>query len=491
MSEKLISEYKSTGKTLARMSTPPTTPSTIGCNSPDVLFATLDGSMECEKSELEESITDFERQVSARTVSPDDAFKFLTREAPPEPDFLEPKDSETVNQIIAGMMPSRISSKKSVRDLGNLSQPFQDKMAECEEEIEQKMRQAQYERMAACVGTAQVPKVKEEAPAKEESSKPRNVVFGLVDDVRLFSRTTEELNHMLEELSITSLSTDNCSSEDVEVSFVSTDEKYESFCHSDSLAVSETGITMGMPEESMVNVDHAKFPTLAERDAFAIYKEEDGGEVCADLHTGDIAVVNESGYKLGLSPYCFINVNCTDPRAVSESETSEVKGTKNYVDSDSIVSDFITESKWAEEEKSSGTNSTESTFGEDITHVLSDLRATFAKVGSELGQRLNCSGFINCSKSKYPHRSKYLHREAHLPYTENAMDISWVSPSYGDFDSTISGLDSLPDYGSTQLSRTFSLDMTAIPNINSMCTRESSMSSRNPNEHNKEQRCSF
>jgi hypothetical protein len=472
MSENQNSEYKSTEKTLARMSTPPTTPSTVGCNSPNVLFATPDSSMESsmehEESGLEESITD--SPMPARSVSPDAAFKLLTREAPPEPDFLESNDSETVDQTLAGMTPSRISSKTLVRDLCDLSQPFHGKIAKCEEEmIEADIQQSLYiiqqslderctKKMAfrsiVCLPPTLI-KVKEEAPAEEESGKPRIVAFGLPDDVRVFTCSNEvtDNHNMLEAWPIYYSSTDDYTT-DVEVSLISTaDEKYESFSHSASNASYET-------------VDQAKYPSLAD---LADRRNDivDGGEVCADSQTGDIAVdaLDESGCKLEVSPYRFIN--CTYPRADSASEVKEIES----VDSDSIVSDFFTESKRDEEEESRGTNSTHSTFAEDVRHMLSDIGANFAKVGSDISLRLNCStgSFTDCSQCKYNRRNTPL---------PNLDEMQWLSPSSGDFDRTISILNSFPDYGAPQVSRTFSLDFTAIPTVNSMCTRDSDVSSR-------------
>ena len=607
MSEKLISDDKSIGATLNRKSTPPTTPSTVSCNSPDVVFATPDVNMEHDESEIEESDTysSIESQldhtlpdkasnhpsvtaVSAGVVSPDSAFKFPTREAPPELDFFEPTDSETVNDIIAGkywrghLMPPPISSKSSVPDLVQLSQSFQDKMAkyehEIEQEIEQEIRLATYS---------------EEAPAKEESSKPTD---GLADEVRVFSRSTEELNHMLEKWSITSLSpTDNCGT-DVEVSLLfTTDEKCESFHdHAGSCAGIETcGVKMGESEELIANVEHAKSPGQADRDPFAISemaygdKDEerniivDRGEVRADSQAGHTAIdaLNESGDEMKVSPWsCFSHFDdCTDPRADSESETSEVNGTKHvdsdslvfdsdslvfdsfiaeevspwyrfshfddcidpradsesetselngtkYVDSDSIISrSIITEessSWWDEEEKSSGTNSIEGP-PEDVNHIISYLRAAFAKVGRELDQSLNCMsdgkgiksvdsdstvpGFVteysystwdDEEKSRGTKDAKYMpqdlvakfakvgsklgqrlnfsdysqskyhgHMKATLPNPgENTMDAPWLSPS-GDFYRTISRSDyySLSDDESTQEYSPFSLmDITIV-----------------------------
>ena len=443
------------------MSTPPTTPSTVGCNSPDVFFATT--------------------VVSARAVSPNTAFKFLTREAPQEPDFLEPSMySEPVNQMITGMMPSP----------KNL---FQVKTAEREEDVQHALD----ERFAACDA---------EAPAKEESSKPRKVVFGNADDVRVFSRTTEVRKHMLEVLPIGSLPfTDDDCSTDVEVSLRSaSDKEYESFSHTGSCATSETGVSMGKPEEATVNWDLAKFRRPADEDDFAMSKAKkkgdknsvvDRGEFCVDSQTRHSAVValNKSGRKVEALPCRFIHLDdCSDHQTDSESEISEAKGTKS-VHSYNIVSDFIAE-PWKEEEKSRGTNSTDSkSCSEDVKHLLSDIRATFANVGSQLGlgelsQRLSCYG-ANCSDSKYNrHR-----RKPPFPNSEECtMEISWLSKTHDDIGSTISRLDSLSDYGSsTQDSRAFSLDITAIPKINSMCTLESSKSSKNTNKYKREQRGEF
>ena len=579
--EKLISNDKSIGtRSLNRKSTPPTTPSTVSCNSPDVafatpdvsmthdeseseesiiadspikrqldytspdpstvscssnspdvVFATPDVSMEHEESELDESVTDspIERQldhtspdkpsnhpsvtaVSTRDVSADRAFKFSTRAALPKVGLFEAIDAEIVDNIIAGkyrrghyrrghLMPPRKTSEKTLRDLVKLSRSFQDNMEKCEEGmdqgIEQEMQQL-YERLATY--SEKVP------PAKEESSKPTKVVFGMTDDAQVSSRSTEEFNHMLEEWPITSLSTTGSCDTDVEVSLISaTDEKYESSPHhtgscagfksspqSGSCAGIETDeVQMGeRPEEITANVDHPKCPELADRDRFAIsemaygYKDEERnsiaeeGESCADPQTGHIAVdaINESGGQVEVSPwYCFSNLNkCTDPRADSESETfeedadsivldsfiaeevsrrfshfdnrtdpqadsesemSEVKGTKFVIDSDSSVFDsfiaeevsrrfthfgsctvpgadsesetsevsedsivfdssFITDetSSWMDEEKSnsSETYSIEGPPEEDDSHILSDLRATFARVGRELDHKLNC-----------------------------------------------------------------------------------------------------
>jgi hypothetical protein len=499
--KKLISEYRSTEKSPSRMLAPPTTPSTVSCNSPEVPFDTPDGTMEHEDSESEESVSDspIDHQVDTSPGKPSNppsapalplkaastdaaAFEFPTRgEAPSAPDFSESMDSETVNQIIAGMMPSPISSKNPVRDLGNLSQTFQDKMAECEEESEQEMRQSLEERITACEDAAQVPTVKEEAPAKEESSKPetpRKVGFGLADDVRVFSRTTEELNHMLEELSIASISTDDCSA-DMEVSLASaTGEKDKSSSEAGCFPVFETaGANMGIPEESMVSVDHVKFPSLADRDTSVIsYNQEEIKSIVdefIDSHTEDnsVGAPNESLYKSEVSPYRFIHLDCGGPRADSETEMSKVKGTKD------VDSDVVTESIW-DEEDTSGMSSTKSTYVEDVKHMISDLSATFARVGSELGLKLGCAGFADCSRN-----------ECHRPIPESSMDISWLSPSYGDFDTSISRLDSLPDYEAQPVSRTFSLDMTVIPQVNSMYTQESSMSSRDPKERTQAWSC--
>jgi hypothetical protein len=438
LSKKLISDHISNEKSPARMSTQPTTPSTVGCNSPDLLFATPDGSKKHEESELEEHIRDSPilRQletshagkpsnhplitaVSARTVSPDNAFNFFTREATPEDDFHKAVVSETVNQIIAGLVPSPISSsKKSVRDLRKLSKSFQDIM-ECKEEIEQRseqeMQQSLSKSLATCI---------EKDPAKEESRKPRKVVFGQKDDV------------------------------------------------------SGTGVIMlGEPKDVMVTVDHAKFPGLADWDAFAISemvcvhkKEEEKrniiverGKLCVDSQAGHIAVdaLNESGRKVEVSPCRFVHLDdvgvslcpfmhssrssdhSTDPWADSEFEMSEVVKGTNSVDSDSLsnFSDFITDCKWDYEEKRSrGAMSTETPFSKDVKDIMSDLGETFAQLRSELVQRLSCS-----------------HPLADLD--ENATETACLSPCRGDIDRTTSRNDDyywLSDYLSTQDDRTLS-----------------------------------
>jgi hypothetical protein len=470
--EKLISYYESNEKTPARMSTPPTTPSTVCCNSPDELFDTPDGSMIHEESEIEESITDspilrqletspgepskqpFVTAVSARAVSTDIAFKFLTREVTTDPDFLKPEDSETVNEIIVGIIPSPKSSKKSVQDLVNLSKSFLDEMAglmEHEEEIEQGVKQeiqqslSVSESLVSCI---------EKAPVKEESSEPRNVHFGVKDDVLVaFLRTTGGVNNMLErDRSITCLSTTDDWSTGVKVSLIpATDD-----------------VTMAKPEELMtINVDHAKFPGLADRDALVIsemvyeYKEEertiivDGGELCADSQAGHIAVDahNESGRKVVVSPCPFVHFNdvgvssCpfmhsiisddyTDQWAHSEFEMSDVKGTKS-VDSDSVsdFSDFIADCYWDhEEEESRGPKSTKKPFSKDIKHMLSDLGEISANVKNELLQIFNCSG-----RSPDP--------------DENAMEKSCLSPCHRVIDRTIDRNDEyywVSDYLSAQ-----------------------------------------
>jgi hypothetical protein len=463
--EKLISYYESNEKKTARVSTPPTTPSTIGCNSSDELFDTPDGSMVHEESEIEESITDSPilRQletspgkpsnhplvtaVSARAVLPHTAFELLTREVTPDPEFLEPDKSETVNQIIAGMMPSPKSSKKSVRDLVNLSKSFQDKMAglmEFGEEIEQGIQHtlSLSESLATCI---------EKAPAEEESSEPRNVHLGVKDDVLVFLHTTGVVNHMLEkDTSIACFSTADDWSTGVKVSLIpATDD-----------------VTMDEPEELMVNVDHPKFPGPADRNALAIsemvYKREeerrniiaDGGELCADSKAGHIAVdaLNESGRKAEISPCRFIHFDdvgvsscpfmqsissddCTDPWANSEFEMSEVKGTS--VDSDSVsdFSDFMADCYWdREEEESRGPHSTKTPFSKDIKHMLSDLGVMSAKVKKEIVQIFNCSG-----PSPYP--------------DENAIGKSCMSPCHRVIDKTISRNDDyfwVSDYLSAQ-----------------------------------------
>lgn len=137
-----------------------------------------------------------------------------------------------------------------------------------------------------------------------------------------------------------------------------------------------------------------------------------------------------------VSPYCCISVNsCNDPQVDSESEMSEVKGASYVEDCDrTIVPDIITiVSKWDKEE-SSGTNSTEEStfFGEDVKHILSDLGATFAKVGDELVQRLNCSGCINRSQE-----SRYPPRKAHLPNSQcNVHLISVTLPRHTNHSAT-------------------------------------------------------
>jgi hypothetical protein len=406
------------------MSTPPTTPSTADCDSPDWFCAT-----------------------------PDTAFKFLTREVQPEPEH-----------------------------------PLN-------------------ERLGACF---------EEAPAREESS--RKVAFGTEEnEVRLFSRTTEERNQMLEEWYKASLLAANDCRTDVEVSLRSTaDEKDASFSHTGSCAISKTGVTMGKLEELMFNLDHAILPGLADRDAFAISemifgnKEEertsivDAGKISTDSQAGHRAVAarNKIERKAKVSPCRFIDLDCRDPRADSETALSEVNATKS-VDSDSIVSDFITESHfkkvkgaksfgtestmstWEGEDESSGTNTTEGLlFADDVRYMLSDLGATFAKAGwCELTQRLySCS--TDCSQTRNRRR------ETRFPNPDdNTIEISWMSQS-SDVDTTISSLDSSSDYGSvpTQDSPTFCLDVTAKPKINSIRTRETSRSRhRASNEHKKEQ----
>jgi hypothetical protein len=446
LSEKLISVHQSNEETPARMSTPPTTPSTVGCNSPDELFATPDGSMEHEESEIEEHITDSPilcqletshagkpsnhplATVYARSVWSDTASKFPTREqTTPEPDFRKPVDSETVNQIIAGMVPSPMSStKKSILDLGNVSKSLQAKMAtgimQCEEEIEQvieqEMQQTLSESLATCI---------EEGPAKEESSKPKKVHFGLKDEVHEFSCTTGVSNHM----------TDN-SSMDVKVSLYSaTDEKYESFSNKGSCAVSGTGVIMpDKPEDIMVNADHAKFsgPGLADWDAFAIsemllyeHKEEERINTIVDgckLQAGHIAVdaLNESGRnKVEVSPCRFDHFDDVEVSPSQFLHSLEVKGTKSF-ESDSVsdFSDFIiTDCNGDhEEEKSSGANSTETPLS-DVDHMISDLGATFARLTSQIAQKFNCS-------DPFPDPD------------EITMGMSWLSPCRGDFDRTIS-----------------------------------------------------
>jgi hypothetical protein len=458
LSEKLISVHQSNEETPARMSTPPTTPSTVGCNSPNLLFTTPDGSMEHEESEIEERITDspsfrqletshagkpsnhpLATAVYSRSIWPDTAFKFPTKEATPEPDFRKPVDYETVNQIIAGMVPSPMSStKKSIRDIGNLSKSFQDKMAtdimECEEGIEQEMQQTLSESLATCI---------EKSPAKEEkSSKPKKVHFGLKDEVREFS-----CNYMTDDWTT-----------DMKVSlYPATDEKYESISNKGSCAVSGTGVVMlDRPEDRMVNVDHAKFPGtgLADWDAFAIsemllyeHKEEereivvDRGELCADSQARHIAVdaLNESGRKVEVSPCRFINSirsdHCIDLWANSQFGLLEVKGTKS-VDSDSVsdFSDFVADCNWDhEEEKSSGPKSTETPLS-DVDLMISDLSATFTRVTSEIAQKFNCS-------DPFPDPD------------EITMGMSWLSPFRGGIDRTISRNDDyywVSDHKSTQ-----------------------------------------
>jgi hypothetical protein len=369
------------------MSTPPATLSTIGCNSPAVLFATPDGSMEHEEPELKERITDspilhlsetspagkpsnhpLVTAVHARSVVwPDIPFKFLTREATPEPDFLKPVASETVNQIIAGMLPSPIAStKKSIRDLGNLLKSFKVKMAagimECEEEIEQgiekggkqEMQHSLSESLATCL---------EKDPAKGGSSKPRKSHVGLKDEVRVFSCT--------------------------------------------------------------IIVD--------------------GGESCADLQAGHIAVdaLNESGRKAEVSPCRLIHSipsdNCTDLWANSQFGLLEVEGTPKYVDSDDVsnFSDFIITDRNCdhEKEKARVANSTESPFAKDVNHMISDLGMTFARVTSELVQRFNCSD---------PSLSDP---------DEITMGMPWLSRCHGGIDRTISKNDDyywVSDYISSQ-----------------------------------------
>jgi hypothetical protein len=308
--------------------------------------------------------------------------KSLNPKVTPEPDFLKPVASETVNQIIAGMLPSPIaSSKKSIRDLGNLSKSFKVKMAagimECEEEIEQGIEQGSKQAMQHSLSES-LATCLEKDPAKGGSSKPRKSHVGLKDDdVQVFSCTMGVTNHMTVDWSA-----------DVKASLYSA---IDEICKSFSCAVSGPGVIMlGESEDLVANVDHAKFPAgLAECGAafaisemvYELNEEErniivDGGEYCANLQAGHIAVdaLNESGRKAEVSTCRLIHSipsdNCTDLCANSQFGLLEVEGTPKYVDSDDVsnFSDFIITDRNCdhEKEKKRVANSTESPFAKDV-----------------------------------------------------------------------------------------------------------------------------
>jgi hypothetical protein len=555
----------------------PTTPSTIGCCSP--YCATPGGSLEHEESEfVEYSINgSFPGKpsnppsviaVSARTVSPEIGFKSPTRESLAESDFLKPVDSETVNHLIAGMAPSPKSSKQTVRDYGDLSQSFQNKMThlmEREEEIKQEMKEETLtERLATCV-LDHVPKSfqdkvtgimeceeemhfisfeqqeiqqpvseslaisDEEAPGEEESSKPTNVALGLKDDAEAFSRAANVKNYMLErQRSSTSLPLTDDSSTHVEVSLIyGADEIYESSSHTGACAVSETGTSMGKPKKSMKNVNHANFtgrglrhPSALSGKVHAHKGEEsnsivDGGGLCAtNSHAGHLAV-DELKHRRFVH---LDDVEVSPPRLVPLDdvfEMSDIRGSWS-LESDKVseftdfitvrsgnvseFTDFITVRSGNEEEKSRaasskgassrgntsggnhsggnhsrgnlsrGNTSTETVFSKDVQHMLSDLGATFAKVGSELSQRFSCSDSVPD------------------PDAETTIGMEWLSPCHGDIDPMDAddysdfgyslGNDSmtLSDYGSTQDNDSRTMNSRTI-SLNSSVTRLSFLKS--------------
>jgi hypothetical protein len=458
-SEKLISDDKATE------TTPPTTPSTASCNTPRSLFATPDGSMQQEGSESSHTNSPILRQletwpdkpsippsvtaVSARAVSPDIA--------QPELDVLESReDSETVNNITAGQMPMPILYKKSVQDLGNLLQSFENKKAdimESTEEIEKAMQHSLFETLANSII---------EAPAKEEISNPRKVVLG---DVRLFWRTTEEINQMLEE-ELSNASTPKpvgsktvnritaglipsptsskkadimeCAEEIHYISFEQ--EMQQSVCERLATCVEEapaeeksskprkvafglvddvrlflhtTGETNQMLEEELsITCLSPRYEYSSEVEVSLITATDENYE------SGHIAVerFNERGRKVEVSPGRFIREDDgTDPWPDSESETNSVDSDdSNYWDD------------WNEEEKSIAT--AEIPFSNEVKHMISDLGATFARVGSELGQRFNMSGFTNCDQSNYPGSMK----PPQLNPDEIKLGMSWLSRCHGD-----------------------------------------------------------
>jgi hypothetical protein len=414
LSEKLISNYISNKKNPSRMSTPPKTPATVGSKSPEAFFATPDGSMEYSESELE----------------------------------------ETVNQIIAGMVPSPMSSRKSFRNLGNVSKSLEEKMAdirEFEEENEQgvkhKMQQSLSGRLATCVG---------KAFCKKEVGNIRKIKRGI----------EQERKQSKSERSATCFRKASCKKEIGNLKKIKRgieQERQQSKSESLTRHVEKASCKkeIGNLKKIKRGIEQERQQSKSERLATHVGKASSKKEI--DSHRKNVSGVKDDpqailremevapfvywdGVERSITPSIYSRRldDGTDPRTDSQFEMSEVKGTRSF-DSDSIsdFSSFMTDCNWEhEEEKSRIANSSASPFSKDVQLMISDLGATFGNARSGLLQTFNFVDPLPDDSNK------------------NTMPMSWLSPCQ-----TISRVDSC--YSAFHYGSTPDDDVSVTPSVDS------------------------